>query len=164
MTNAYEPHSRAIAGHTTALTVFTKDVEDTYNLLRKRVEASKDEMDKERETIQLVPAEEGQTITFDVPDGPPPAELQLSEELQDYSVEQVREALQERWTLFMSFKPKLRKALKNGSLDEVNKVLATMDVGEAETVVNLLNRTGILNFADNGEVRDMTGRGADIGA
>lgn len=144
--------------------MFTKDVEDTYNLLKKRVEINKDEMNKERETIQLVPAEEGQTITFDVPDGPPPAELQLSDELQEYSVEQVREALQERWNLFMSLKPKLRKALKSGSLDEVNKVLATMDVGEAETVVNLLNRTGILNFADNGEVRDMTGRGADIEA
>jgi cell division cycle protein 37 len=157
-------HSRAIAGHNTALMVFTKDVEDTYNLLRKRVEANKDEMNKERETIQLVPAEEGQTITFDVPDGPPPAELQLSDDLKEYSVEQVREALQERWSLFMSLKPKLRKALKNGSLDEVNKVLGTMDVGEAETVVALLNRTGILNFADNGEVRDMTGRSVDIGA
>ena len=155
--------SRAIAGHNTALMVFTKDVEDTYNLLRKRVAASKEEMNQERETIQLVPAEEGQTITFDVPDGPPPAELQLSDELKEYSVEHVRVALQERWELFMSFKPKLRKALKNGSLDEVNKVLATMDVSEAETVVNMLHRTGILNFADNGEVRDMTGRGADTG-
>jgi cell division cycle protein 37 len=144
--------------------VFTKDVEDTYNLLRKRVKASKEEMDKERETIQLVPAEEGQIITFDVPDGPPPAELQLSDELQEYSVEQVREALQERWNLFMSFKPKLRAALRNGSLDEVNKVLATMDVGEAESVVNLLHRTGILNFANDGEVKDMTGRSADTGA
>jgi cell division cycle protein 37 len=121
-------------------------------------------MDKERETIQLVPAEEGQTITFDVPDGPPPAELQLSDDLKEYSVEQVREALQERWDLFMSFKPKLRKALKNGSLDKVNKVLATMDVSEAETVVGLLHRAGILNFADNGGVRDMTGRSEDTGA
>jgi len=144
--------------------VFTKDVEDTYNLLKKRVEASKDEMEKERETIQLVPAEEGQTITFDVPEGPPPAELQLSDELKEYNLEEVRQALQERWNLFMSFKPKLRKALKNGSLDEVNKVLGTMDVSEAETVVNLLHRTGILNFADNGEVRDMTGRDAELGA
>lgn len=144
--------------------MFTKDVEDTYNLLRKRVEASKDDANNERETIQLVPADEGQTITFDVPDGPPPAELQLSDELQEYSVEQVREALQERWDLFMSFKPKLRTALKKGSLDEVNKVLGAMDVGEAETVVNLLHRTGILNFANNGEVRDMTGRGTDTGA
>jgi cell division cycle protein 37 len=142
--------------------VFTRDVEDTYNLLRKRVEASKDDMNKERETIQLVPAEEGQTITFDVPDGPPPAELQLSDELlTEYNVEQVREALQERWNIFMSFKPKLRTALKNGSLDEVNKALGTMDVSEAETVVNLLHRTGILNFADNGQVRDMTGKAAD---
>jgi len=156
--------TRAIAGHTMALTVFTKDVEDTYNLLSKRVEASKEDMNKERETIQLVPAEEGQTITFDVPDGPPPTELQLSDDLKEYNVEQVREALQERWDIFMSFKPKLRKALKNGSLDEVNKALGTMDVGEAETVVNLLHRTGILNFADNGQVRDMTGRAEDMEA
>ncbi len=38
-----------------------------------RVKDSKDYMITERETIQLVPAEEGQTITFDVPDGSPPA-------------------------------------------------------------------------------------------
>lgn len=142
--------------------MFTKDVEDTYNLLRKRVKASKEDMNTERETIQLVPAEEGQTITFDVPDGPPPAELQLSDDLKEYSVEQVREALQGRWDMFMSFKPKLRKALKNGSLDEVNKVLGAMDVSEAETVVTLLHQTGILNFADNGQVRDMTGKAADV--
>jgi len=144
--------------------VFTKDVEDTYNLLRKRVKASKDDMNVERETIQLVPAEEGQTISFDVPDGPPPAELQLSDDLKEYSVEEVRKALQERWEIFMSFKPKLRKALKSGSLAEVNKALGTMDVSEAETVVELLHRTGILNFADNGQVRDMTGRAEDTGA
>jgi cell division cycle protein 37 len=143
--------------------VFTKDVEDTYGLLSKRVKASKDDMSMERETIQLVPAEEGQTISFDVPEGPPPAELQLADDLKEYSVDQVREALQERWAMFMSLKPKLRKALKSGSLDEVNKVLGSMDVGEAETVVDLLHRTGILNFADNGQVRDMTGRAADTG-
>lgn len=144
--------------------MFTKDVEDTYNLLRKRVKANKDDMDTGRETIQLVPAEEGQTITFDVPEGPPPAELQLSDDLKEYSVEQVREALQERWEMFMSLRPKLRKALKSGSLDEVNNALGTMDVGEAETAVNLLHRTGILNFADNGQVRDMTGKAAETEA
>ncbi len=63
----------------------------------------------------------------------------------------------------MSFKPKLRKALKNDSLDEVNKVLGAMDVIEAETVVTLLHQMGILNFADNGQVRDMTGRATDTG-
>ena len=41
-------------------------------------------------------------------------------ELKEYSVEQGREALQGRWDMFMSFKPNLRKALKNASLDEVN--------------------------------------------
>jgi len=80
----------------------------------------------ERETIQLVPAEEGQTITFDIPEGPPPAELQLADDMNEYSVDQVREALQGRWDMYMGLRPKLRKALKSGSLDEVNKVLVSM--------------------------------------
>jgi hypothetical protein len=48
-----------------------KDVENTYNLLQRRIKANKEEMDREHETIQLVPAEEGQTIiTSDVPNRP----------------------------------------------------------------------------------------------
>ena len=85
-------------------------------------------------------------------------------QLKEYSVEQGRGALQGRWDVFMSFKPNLRKALKNGSLDEVNRDLGTMDVIGTETVVTLLHQMGISNFADNDQVRDMTGRAADTGA
>ena len=62
-------------------------------------------------------------------------------ELKEYSVEQEREALQGRWDMFMSFKPKLRKALKI----VVWTRSTTMDVIEAETVVTLQETTARRN-------------------
>lgn len=144
--------------------LFGKDVEDTYAMLQKRVKIIKEEEKQERETIQLVASDPSQTITFEVPNGPPPEELELDDDLKHLDTEEVRKALQTRWDIYQSFPPKFRNALKSGSLEAVNKVLGNMDVAEAEEVVNMLNATGILNFADNGAVRDMTGRVPDVAA
>jgi len=106
------------------LSVFFKDVEDTYAHLKRRVEATRDEMQAtEREQVQLVATDPSMTISFSVPDGPPPEELVLDESLKDVDIEQVRAALQYRWTVFESFEPKLKAALTENSLDKVNKVL-----------------------------------------
>lgn len=150
-------------GHHAALSVFFKDVEDTYAHLKRRVEASRDEMKaSEREQVQLVASDPSMSISFSVPDGPPPAELVLDESLKDMDVKEVRKALQMRWDIFDGFPPKLKEALKENSLENVNKVLAKMDVAEAENVVHLLSSSGIMDVADGGEVRDMTGKDANV--
>lgn len=105
----------------------------------------------------ITPTEEGGTITFNLPDGPPPADLRLSSEFDgtDTSVEEVRKALQLRWDLFSSFPESLQTALKSEKLKEVNKVLGKMEVPEAEDVVEKLQMGGMLMFSEPG-VRDAT--------
>jgi cell division cycle protein 37 len=143
-----------IAGDKRAETVFLDDVEKTYSHLASRVAATA----SPGEQIQLVPENPGQTISFNVPDGPPPAELVLEGPgTEGLDVEEVRRALQLRWDVFQRFSPEMRKALRSGSLDHVNQVLGTMPVDEAEQLVSQLDMVGILNFAEGG-VRDETGK------
>ncbi len=70
-----------MSGDPRAEGVFIKDVEDTYAHIVKRVKAAKEEEDEALangpEQIQLVPENPGTTISFIVPDGPPPKELRL---------------------------------------------------------------------------------------
>lgn len=153
-----------MSGDPRASLVFEKDVEDTYNHLCERVRISKAEEDAVAagtEQIQLVPENPEHTITFNVPDGPPPENIQLEgEELKDVDPEAVRKALQMRWNVFQSFKPELRAALESQSLEKVNKVLGSMKVIDAEEVVKMLDMAGILNFSEHG-VRDGTGQEGD---
>jgi len=156
---------KMIAGSKQAVDVFEKDVEQTYALIKRRVAANKEDQDKILaqggvEQIQLMPENPDTVISFDVPEGPPPADLRLDESLvaAGLDVEDVRADLQRRWDLFQGFDPKLQKALKGGSLDAVNKVLGKMPVDEAEQVVELLKIASILHFADGG-IRDETGKG-----
>ncbi|GAA5958756.1 hypothetical protein JCM8115_000343 [Rhodotorula mucilaginosa] len=110
------------------------------------------------EQIQLVPASPDQTITFEIPDGPPPAKLEITGEgASDLDPELVREFLQKRWDIFESFPKNLKAALKEKSLDKVNKVLGKMSVDEAEIVVEQLQEAGILSFEQPGVI-DQTGR------
>lgn len=143
-----------------AKTVFLNDVEDTYTHLAARVvatEAEEEEGGHGREQIQLMQEDPSQPISFNVPDGPPPQDLRLegpgTEEL---DIDQVRRALQMRWDVFEAFDDKLKKALKVGTLEAVNKVLGKMDVIDAEETVRMLEIAGILSFADGGKVRDLT--------
>lgn len=150
-----------IARDQRAENAFTQDVEGTYNHLVERVRISKEEEEAAggQEQIQLVPENPSQTIGFNVPDGPPPEDLRLEGPgTEDLDVEEVRKALQLRWEVFEGFSPDLQAALKEGTLDGVNRVLGELPVPEAEEVVRLLDIAGILSFADGG-VRDETGRG-----
>ena len=149
---------RMVSGDKRALKVFVDDVENTYEHLVNRVKINKEESQNEsREQIQLVPENPDQTISFNVPDGPPPENLVLEGPgTEGLDIEEVRKALQFRWDVFQGFSPDLQEALKSGGLDGVNQVLGDLDVVEAESIVNSLDVAGILNFAEGG-VRDQTG-------
>ena len=110
---------------------------DTYAHLVERVRISKaEEAAAGGEQIQLVPENPNQSITFNVPEGPPPEHLELEGPgTEDLDIEDVRKALQMRWDVFQSFDEPLQNALKSQSLDEVNKVLGSMSVERAEDVV-----------------------------
>lgn len=150
-----------ISGGKQAEKVFTDDVEATYAHLVNRVKISKEEEEASagREQIQLVPESADQTISFNVPDGPPPENLVLEGPgTEGLDIEEVRKALQLRWEVFDGFSEELQAALTDGSLDAVNKVLGDMEVPEAEAVVQQLDMAGILSFAEGG-VRDETAKG-----
>ena len=149
-----------MSGDPRAEAVFVKDVDDTYNHMKSRVKAARDEeLASGAEQIQLVAEGDGTHISFVIPDGPPPEHLTLEGPgTENLDIEEVRKALQMRWDVFQAFDPKLRDALKAQSLDEVNKVLGAMKVEDAEEVVRLLDMAGILNFSEGG-IRDETGKG-----
>ena len=155
-----------------ALKMFLEDVSSTSEriIARARVVATERAAEKAAspsgggvEQIQLVATDPGVTISFEVPDGPPPETLEItgegSEELDPVLV---REFLQRRWDIFENFPKGLRKALGEKSLEKVNKVLGKMAVDEAEEVVRLLQEGGILSFDGTG-VRDATGGDEDTG-
>ncbi|KAI0252376.1 Cdc37 N terminal kinase binding-domain-containing protein [Lactifluus subvellereus] len=153
---------RMVAGGENAQAIFRKDVEDTYGHIVSRVELAKAEeaeANAAAEQIQLV-AENADSVSFNVPDGPPPEHLVLEGPgTEGMDVEEVRKALQMRWDLFCGLPEKLQEALKTGELDAVNKVLGDMSVSEAENAVKALDMSGILSFAEGG-IRDETGRAA----
>lgn len=151
-----------ISGDQRATGVFEKDVHDTYAHLVERVRVSKaEEQAAGGEQIQLVPENPDTSISFNVPEGPPPEHLELEGAgFENVTVEEVRKALQMRWDVFTNFDSRLQEALKSQSLDEVNKVLGSKKVEEAEEIVRLLDVAGILNFSEGG-IRDETGRTAD---
>lgn len=142
--------------------VFQNDVEDTYKRVKERAKAAREEEEalvaNGGEQIQLVAEHPDQTITFTIPDGPPPADLRLEGPgTEGLDVEEVRKVLQMRWDVYEAFSDELKEALKAQSLDRVNGVLARMRLADAESVVGLLGNAGILNFAEGG-IRDETGR------
>ncbi|KAG1745957.1 Cdc37 N terminal kinase binding-domain-containing protein [Suillus paluster] len=154
---------KMITGDQRAVPVFVNDVESTYSHLKTRAKAAAAETSEEvqKEQIQLVPENPSASISFNVPDGPPPEDLRLEGPgTEDLEVEQVRKALQMRWDVFEGFPEDLKAALKVGTLEEVNKVLGSMDVSVAEDVVEKLDMAGIMSFVAGG-VRDETGNADD---
>ncbi|KAL5531180.1 hypothetical protein ACEPAG_4056 [Sanghuangporus baumii] len=140
--------------------VFQTDVENTYNHVKSRVEATRAEMDggAGEEQIQLVAEGDGTQISSIIPDEPPPEHLELEGPgTENLDIEQVRRVLQMRWDVFNDFRDDVKEALKSQKLEQVNKVLASMSVEEAEKVVQLLDQSGILSFTEGG-IRDETGR------
>lgn len=152
--------ARMIAQDQRAIKVFKDDVDKTYEHLENRVKTTMEEESEGREQIQLVPEGGNQDITFNVPDGPPPDDLRMEGPgTENLDIEEVRKALQFRWTVFSGFPEELQEALKSGELAKVNEVLASMDVPTAEQVVQSLDMAGILGFAEGG-IRDETGKEA----
>lgn len=145
-----------VGGDKRAIKVFEDDVENTYKHIVTRAKIAEDEEAQGREQIQLVPENPSQSISFNVPDGPPPEHLVLEGPgTEGMDVEEVKKALEFRWNVFQGFSPALQEALRSGGLDGVNKVLGKMSVPEAEGIVNSLDLAGILNFAEGG-IRDET--------
>ena len=152
-----------MASNKDALKVFLNDVKQTAD----RISARSLEMVKERaaagvtsegerEQIQLVAQDASTSITFEVPDGPPPEEITLEGEgSENLDTERVRDFLQRRWEIFESFPKNFKKALKGKNLEEVNKVLGRMAVEEGEGTVKLLDEAGILSFSSP-EIVDKT--------
>jgi cell division cycle protein 37 len=159
-----------MATNNDALKVFRDDVQQTYDriakrsveMLAERTEAGVNSQG-EREQIQLVASDPGTTITFEVPDGPPPETITLEGEgSENMDPVVVRDFLQKRWDIFTSFPKNLQKALKSKSLEDVNKVLGRMAVEEGEETVKQLDEAGILSFGST-DIVDKTGK-ADGGA
>lgn len=123
--------------------VFYKDVQDTYHKIKSRAA----EINKQRaaagegaegvEQIQLHAVEPGTVINIRVPaaDSTEPEE-------------------QEAHRIFEGFRPEMRAALETGSLDEVNKVLGTMRIDEAEDLVGKFGDAGVLSLEQ--EIIDAT--------
>lgn len=148
-----------------AAVVYFNDVLSTYNRIADRCKAIQAEQGSDgaggaegEEQIQLVAEDPSTVISFDVPEGPPPEQIELDDELAEkMDVEQVRGLLQHRWDIYQAFPDDLKSALQSKSLDAVNQVLGAMKVAEAEDVVAKLDQAGILNFTSS-EVRDETGK------
>lgn len=131
--------------------VFQNDVNDTYTRMEKRCAEMKREQAEsggsDKEQIQLVAEDPSMTIGFNLPDGPPPENLVLEGEgVSELDVEEVRAFLQRKWEIFESFAEPMKKALRTEKLDEVNKVLGSMELEEAEQLVELLQEGGMLSF------------------
>ncbi|WVQ76708.1 hypothetical protein IAR50_006382 [Cryptococcus sp. DSM 104548] len=146
-----------------SLKMFQEDFIRTYGRIQIRTKEILAEEAKnpssssaERETIQLVATDPSMEITFNLPDGPPPAELSLEGEgAEELDIEDVRAWLQRKWDIFEGFPEDFRKALQTENLEKVNKVLGDMSLNQAEEIVGLLQEGGMLSFSEKG-VRDMT--------
>ncbi|KAG8871476.1 hsp90 co-chaperone Cdc37 [Tulasnella sp. 331] len=151
---------RMTGGDPRAQMAFTKDLEDTYKMLLERSAAAAQEDDAGgKERIQLVAEDPSQQIGFNVPDGPPPADLRIEGPgTESLDPEEVRQALQRRWEIFEGFEDNFKAALKTGKLDAVNEILGDMEVPRAEEIVRLLDIAGILSFSRSGVV-DETRKG-----
>ncbi|KAL7008952.1 hsp90 co-chaperone Cdc37 [Cystobasidiomycetes sp. EMM_F5] len=156
----------AMATNKDALRVFQDDVRTTWQRIKTRSGEMAKEREEagvngagEREQIQLVAQDESTTITFEVPDGPPPENLTLTGEgSEEMDVEKVREFLQKRWDIFESFPKNFKSALQAKDLTEVNRVLGRMSVDEGEETVRLLDEAGILSFSST-DIVDRTQEG-----
>nr|XP_018265865.1 cell division cycle protein 37 [Kwoniella dejecticola CBS 10117]OBR88023.1 cell division cycle protein 37 [Kwoniella dejecticola CBS 10117] len=140
---------KMISRNPKSLEMFMQDFNQTYTrIARRTVEMiAEEEAAGEREQIQLVAEDPSVEIGFNLPDGPPPADLRLEGEgTEDMDIEQVKLFLQHKWDIFQAFPESLRNALKTEKLDEVNKVLGKMKVADAEKVVELMQEGGMLSF------------------
>ncbi|ORY84807.1 hypothetical protein BCR37DRAFT_402155 [Protomyces lactucae-debilis] len=125
--------------------LFLDDVEQTYGRIKVRAQEAIEEDAKLAQggdhepgvQIQLHAVDPGTQITIQVPPANHP----------DADIQACR-------AIFESFPPNLQKALESGKLADINKVLGTMQVEEAEQVVELLGEGGMLAIEE--EILDAT--------
>jgi cell division cycle protein 37 len=125
-----------------AYKLFTEDVQTTYKRIKTRVaemEREKAEAPAGVEQIQLQAVDPNTTINIKVP---PPIPTDLSAE--SSQPPPTEEEIAGRH-IFETFPPNLQRALEQGSLDEINRVLGKMSVDEAEEVVAKLSEGGMLS-------------------
>ena len=138
---------RMIAKNPKSVGMFKEDLERTYGRIEIRTQEIIKEEAEDREQIQLVAQDPNMEIAFNLPDGPPPADLRLEGEgAEDMDIEQVRAFLERKWEIFENFDDEFKKALTTQKLDVVNKVLGKMKVAQAEEIVELLQEGGMLSF------------------
>jgi cell division cycle protein 37 len=116
--------------------LFLDDVHSTYARIKERtaeLNKMKDGEDGDREQIQLHAVDPNTTINIVTP---PPADQCTTDD---------EKAARE---IFDTFPPGLQRALESGSLDRVNEVLGRMAVDEAEQVVALLGKGGMLSLEE----------------
>lgn len=148
-----------VAGDKRAEAVFMDDLEKTYAQMAIRAKRSREEQEQGgREQIMLAPENPNETITFNVPTGPPPEELVLGDGMEDMDMDEVRKALQFRWDVFSSLPEDLQEALKTEDLVTVNKALGDMEVDAAEAALKTMDMAGIIPFSEGG-IRDETAAG-----
>lgn len=145
-----------------AAVVFFNDVLSTYVRIADRSKALQSESSPSKsggeEQIQLVAEDSNTIISFEVPEGPPPKEIELEGEIANtMNIEQVRQILQNRWDIYQSFDLEFKQALQTKSLERVNEVLGKLSVEKAEEIVGQLDAANILNF-ESREIRDETGK------
>ena len=113
-----DPHAR---------TMFFKDADGTYDRIRTRcAEIVAERSNDQVETIQLQSAQDGSPITIRIPD---PKE-------------------EEAYKVYQALPETFRNALKTGELDNLNKVLESMSVDDAETLVQVCSQYGFLDVGE----------------
>ncbi|ODV78123.1 uncharacterized protein CANTADRAFT_54365 [Suhomyces tanzawaensis NRRL Y-17324] len=120
---------------------FNQDVENTFNHIKTRCEYLKNEQQvgsqNEEEMIQLKALDEGTELIVNLPaEGTPEYEI------------------------FSTSLPKdLQEAVKTESIDEVNKIFATLKVEEAEKILEVFNQCGVIGingyFEDESEFKEL---------
>ncbi|OZJ05881.1 hypothetical protein BZG36_00916 [Bifiguratus adelaidae] len=108
-----------------ALNLFTDDVENTYARIKTRcAEINAERENNATEAIQLQPLDESGTIRVNIPE----------------------EKDGQLYEAFQALPADFREALKTGELDKINKVLANMDVAQAEELINICDQLGLLQL------------------
>lgn len=108
---------------------FEADVENTANHIKTRCEVIRKEQlenaDEDEQLIQLKSLDESTELFVNPP----------KEESEEYEI------------FTTSLSPEMQTAVQSGSLDEVNKVFATMKIVDAENVLEIFNQCGIIGVS-----------------
>lgn len=112
---------------------FLQDVDNTANHIKTRCEFIRKEQEENTEeeaTIQLKSLDDSMELLVNIPEEGTP----------EYGIFSTK------------LSPELQKAVKTGSLDEVNTVLATLKIEDAEQVLEVFNECGVIGI--NGYLED----------